>query len=166
MARIRPESETLADWEALSARLRRLAGGLTRNDAEADDLTQQALTRLLTVRPQHAGHVGYARSVLVRLWLDQQRTLRRRAKRWAELLIRTRTAASPRDAAEDAEQVERARNAIAQLAPQQRAVLALRLIEELDYEEIAAVLECPVQTVRSNLHLARQNVRRALGEES
>src|ERR1041385_8171879 len=136
MARIRPESDTLADWEAISARLRRLAGGLTRNSAEADDLTQQALTRLLTARPQHVAHVGYARSVLVRLWLDQQRTLRRRAKRWTELLIRSRSAVTPRDTAEDAEQVERIRNSITRLAPQQRAVLALRLIEDLDYEQI------------------------------
>jgi DNA-directed RNA polymerase specialized sigma24 family protein len=40
----------------------------------------------------------------------------------------------------------------------------LRCIEELDYREIADVLDCPVQTVRANLHLARKQVRRALGE--
>jgi RNA polymerase sigma-70 factor (ECF subfamily) len=43
-----------------------------------------------------------------------------------------------------------------------REALELRLRDELTYEEIAAVLEIPVGTVRSRLHNALERVRAAL----
>jgi RNA polymerase sigma factor (sigma-70 family) len=52
------------------------------------------------------------------------------------------------------ERLERMRRAIGRLPPPQREALQLRLVEELSYEEIAAVLEIPVGTVRSRLHNA------------
>jgi RNA polymerase sigma factor (sigma-70 family) len=165
MARIRPGMESHADWQAISTHLKRLALSLTPNAAEADDLTQQTLAALLAKNPDRAAHAGYARKVLMRLWLDEQRSFRRRARRWFELMSRSR--ANPqRDALADAEQAQRIRSAIASLAPQQHAVLVLRLIEELDYEQIADLLGCSVQTVRANLHLARQRVRATLGEQA
>ena len=59
---------------------------------------------------------------------------------------------------------ERVRRAIETLPPMQRAVVVLRLVEELDYADIAATLGCSVQAVRANLHLGRQRVRRLAGE--
>jgi len=45
-------------------------------------------------------------------------------------------------------------------------VLVLRLVEELDYEQIAETLSCSVETVRANLHVARRHVRETMGESS
>ncbi|MEW6198780.1 MAG: sigma-70 family RNA polymerase sigma factor [Planctomycetota bacterium] len=56
----------------------------------------------------------------------------------------------------------RVRAAIAELPDTLRETLELRLRCELSYEEIAAVLEIPVGTVRSRLHLALQRLRAAL----
>jgi RNA polymerase sigma factor (sigma-70 family) len=53
--------------------------------------------------------------------------------------------------------------ALAGLKPRDRDVLLLFAWEELGYEEIAAVLDIPVGTVRSRLHRARRQTRAALG---
>ena len=43
-----------------------------------------------------------------------------------------------------------------QLNVEHREVLLLRFLEELSYEEIAKVVGCPVGTVRSRIHYAKQ----------
>ncbi len=51
------------------------------------------------------------------------------------------------------------RTALAQLEPQERAIVVLRDIEERSYEEIAALLEVPVGTVKSRLARSRDKLR-------
>ena len=63
--------------------------------------------------------------------------------------------------ADDAE-LDSMRQAIAKLPDAMREALELRLRAELSYEEIAAVLEIPVGTVRSRLHHAVRRLRDAL----
>jgi DNA-directed RNA polymerase specialized sigma subunit, sigma24 homolog len=50
------------------------------------------------------------------------------------------------------------------LPVEQREVLVLAAVEELRYEEIAAVLSIPVGTVMSRLSRARAKLRRAMAE--
>ena len=49
-----------------------------------------------------------------------------------------------------------------QLAPEARAVVVLRDIEELDYAQIAKILEVPSGTVKSRLFRARMALREGL----
>ena len=51
---------------------------------------------------------------------------------------------------------------IERLPEEAREVLVLRDMQDLSYEEIAQVVECPVGTVRSRLHRARGTLREAL----
>jgi RNA polymerase sigma-70 factor (ECF subfamily) len=53
------------------------------------------------------------------------------------------------------ETIDAVRQAVNSLPPVYREVVALCDLEELDYRDAAAVLECPVGTVRSRLHRAR-----------
>ncbi|HEY2841883.1 MAG TPA: sigma-70 family RNA polymerase sigma factor [Pirellulales bacterium] len=62
---------------------------------------------------------------------------------------------SPEDAQQINQELER-------LPPDQREVLTLRFIEGMTYEEIAAVVGCPVGTVRSRIHYAKLALRRQL----
>ncbi len=52
--------------------------------------------------------------------------------------------------------------AINRLSPQQRAVVMLRVWDELSYAEIAEAVECPESTARSHMHLALAALRKEL----
>jgi RNA polymerase sigma-70 factor, ECF subfamily len=56
--------------------------------------------------------------------------------------------------------------ALDRLEPAQREVLVLRFLEELSYEEIAEVVECPVGTVRSRIHYAKAQLKKLLNERN
>lgn len=158
------EHRVMPDWPALSGSLRRVAYALTHSREDADDLVQQTLVTLLAKQPDRVSHAGYARRTLFRLWLDRQRSLRRRLARVARLALTRETRHVDPDRMSTRDQYERVRRAIATLPPMQQAVVVLRLVEELDYADIAATLDCSVQTVRANLHLGRRRVRRLVGE--
>ena len=68
---------------------------------------------------------------------------------------------APRIAARD--ELERA---MSRLTLEQRAVIVLKHIADLPNEEIAAILEIPVGTVRSRIHHAHGQLRAALDAES
>lgn len=70
----------------------------------------------------------------------------------------------PREAAEATERTERFERAIASLPPKHRAVLALREIEGLSYEEIAETMKLRPGTVMSRLHNARRLLARKIGD--
>lgn len=60
---------------------------------------------------------------------------------------------------EDAAQIH---IALDQLEPPHREVIVLRFLEELSYEQIALIADCPVGTVRSRLHHAKMKLQQLL----
>lgn len=62
----------------------------------------------------------------------------------------------PHWSAEDAEYIHAALDS---LEPEHREVLLLRFIEEMSYEDIARVIDCPIGTIRSRLHYAKRALR-------
>lgn len=65
-------------------------------------------------------------------------------------------------AASRSELGERLKEALEQLTPEHRAVVLLREVEGLSYDEISDVLQCPRGTVMSRLHYARNKLRSIL----
>jgi RNA polymerase sigma-70 factor (ECF subfamily) len=55
--------------------------------------------------------------------------------------------------------------ALEQLSPAHRAVVDLTYFHDLGYQEIAQVLECPVDTVKTRMFYARRHLRRYLSGE-
>jgi RNA polymerase sigma-70 factor (ECF subfamily) len=55
--------------------------------------------------------------------------------------------------------------ALDRLPAEQREALVLRFLEDMSYEEIAAVAGCQLGTVRSRIHYGKRALRRALSEE-
>lgn len=60
------------------------------------------------------------------------------------------------------ERARRVRGAVEGLPPRQRQVVILRMYEELQFNEIASVLDCPIGTAKANFFHAMQNLRRVL----
>lgn len=154
------------DWDELRRRLVRYATALTRSVDEAEELTQQTFAALLAKVPDSADHLGYARTTLTRLWLDRQRSLKRRLRMLRSLATGRPGHRTQPDGLDASEQVATARRAIDRLPSRQRAAMVMRLVEGLDYETIAESLGCDAAAVRSSLHLARARLRAALGERS
>jgi RNA polymerase sigma-70 factor (ECF subfamily) len=61
---------------------------------------------------------------------------------------------------------EKISEAMAELSPEHRAVVQLRLIDEMSLEESARLLRCKPGTVNSRLHYACEHLRRKLGRRS
>lgn len=78
-------------------------------------------------------------------------------------------AARPSHGLELSERQALVHQALNELSEEYRTVLVLKELEGLQYEEIAALVECPVGTVRSRIHRARAELRqklsRLLGDE-
>lgn len=73
-------------------------------------------------------------------------------------------AADPFLSAKDAELRRRLREAIDELTPDHKAVILLRELEGLSYEEISRVMQCSKGTVMSRLHYARKKLQARLKE--
>ena len=66
----------------------------------------------------------------------------------------------------EAQQREAAVNrAIASLAPEHAEVIELRHFQDLSYEEMAGILDCPTGTVMSRLYRARRRLRELLEQD-
>ncbi|MFW6189067.1 MAG: RNA polymerase sigma factor [Planctomycetota bacterium] len=65
---------------------------------------------------------------------------------------------------ENEETAEIVRAAVDELPPDHRAVVTLRFIEDLSYQEIAEALEVPLGTVKSRIHYALKKIGRKLSE--
>ena len=59
---------------------------------------------------------------------------------------------------------EEVRGALKKLTPQHREVIELTFYQGFSYPEIAAILECPVNTVKTRMFYARKELRELLGE--
>ena len=71
----------------------------------------------------------------------------------------------PGHALEMAEEEKRVREALGRLSAEHRAVLVLKDMEGMKYEEMAEALQVPIGTIRSRLHRARLEMRDILLQE-
>ena len=62
------------------------------------------------------------------------------------------------------EDAARIHAALDELLAEQREALVLRFLEELSYEEIGQIVGCPLGTVRSRIHYAKQALQKLLQE--
>jgi RNA polymerase sigma-70 factor, ECF subfamily len=74
-------------------------------------------------------------------------------------------ASRPGHALEMAEEERRVHDALAKLSVEHRAVLVMKDMEGMKYEEMAEMLAVPVGTIRSRLHRARLEIRDILVQD-
>ncbi|SRR5579871_1078371 len=121
----------------------------------AEDLAQETFLALLK------GARRYERRALFRTYLYAIAMNLLSAERRRAAKDRGSTTDEPATSA-DPDAVLWVRRAVEQLDDQQREVLLLREYEQLSYEEIAGLLNVPVNTVRSRLFRARMAMKELL----
>ncbi len=147
----------------------RVAYGLTRNAADADDLAQETFLRAWTAigrfRAGEPLHPWLAR-IAVNLAISLHRRRKRRPETALEPLIeggrQWGSGDDPADVAADRDHAGHLAAAFAELTPEHQAVLVLRAVEGLSYDEIARSLGVPAGTVMSRLARARAELKRRL----
>jgi RNA polymerase sigma-70 factor (ECF subfamily) len=140
-----------------------LARWLTRNEADAQDVVQEAYLRAL--RFFNAFHGTDGRAWLLTIVRHASYTWLRR-KKSAELpydaeetiQLRKSNAPDPETLQVIRFQRQRLREAIEELPLEFREVIILRELEELSYKEIAVVTGIPIGTVMSRLARARKKL--------
>lgn len=167
--------------ERHAARVYRVAFGITRNDADAEEVVQDVFLSLFEKI------AAFEERAALGTWLYRVATntalLRRRGKR-LELEVSLEDqlptfrddghragersflladwSASAEDGLLSDETQALVRRAIDMLPPHYRAVVMLRDVEELSNEETAEILGEPVSSVKSRLHRARMALREQL----
>ncbi len=151
----------------------RLARRLTEGEEEALDATQEIFLRVWRGLDGWRGEATLSTWVFQIAWNYLRSLRRRRAQRGREVSLdpvdgapETVTvpdpAPDPERRAGAAQLLGRIEGALGLLSEQHRTVIWLRDAEGLTYEEIAAVLDVPLGTVRSRLARARDALRRAV----
>lgn len=147
----------------------RLAWSLTRSAADADDLAQETFMRawgaIGRFEPGQPLFPWLARIVTNQAF-SLFRTRRRRPETSIDALLEAGQQwgvdDDPADHSANRERDAHLRECFDELAPEHQAVLALRAVQDLSYDEIARALEVPVGTVMSRLSRARAELRRRL----
>jgi RNA polymerase sigma-70 factor (sigma-E family) len=155
---------TFEDYVARrGADLERYAYVLTADRTAAQDLVQTALLKALrrwrSIAQMDEPH-AYIRRIVTTCYLDDRR---RRARRPAEhLTALPPDSAGPADPAVGAADLDAVVRALDTLTRQQRAVIVLRHLIDLDDDRIAIELGCSTSTVRSHASHALQRMRATL----
>jgi RNA polymerase sigma-70 factor (ECF subfamily) len=143
-----------------------LARWLVGNEADAEDVVQDAFVRALASLDQFRG--GDRRAWLLTIVRNGCHSLYRRQRVRAatnfdeEHHSDEQATPSPERLAIDRERSDGLQRAIASLAPEFREVIVLRELEGLSYKEIAGIIAAPIGTVMSRLSRARGQLQAAL----
>ena len=161
--RASPE-ELRRELVTLLPRLRRFARALAGNRHDSDDLVQLALERALTrveqLRPD-AQLASWMFGIVRNAWIDELRSRARRTRVFAPEELGENVGDASQAAHLDAISVQ---DALGRLPEEQRAAVALVLIEGLSYKEAAHIMEVPIGTLTSRLARGREALQTMLGE--
>jgi RNA polymerase sigma-70 factor (sigma-E family) len=143
--------QTLAELAAgRGMALKRHAFLLCGDDAQAEDLVQEALIRAFARplrAPRREAAEAYVRAIMVNVFIDGVR----RGARWTKTAPLLRTAEPGPDPADQVVARNTMMEALSGLSPQQRACVVLRYYEDLPVAAIATVLGVAEGTVKRHL---------------
>lgn len=146
-------------------RLYRTARAIVGDDAEAEDVVQDAYVRAYTNLEQFAGRAQFG-TWLTKITVHEALARLRRRTRFVDMEGHMPDFASPWRGPEqmtaDRELRSLLEDALQTLPPAFRATFILRDVEGLSTAEVAASLDIPEETVKTRLHRARAMLRSQL----
>lgn len=146
------------------------AYSMMRNEEEAIDLSQEAWVKGWQRLRQFQGESSFGTwltRIVINLCLDQLRKQKRQRTESIEAMSEESggverqmpvVTVNPTAGLERGELRQRIDRALGQLSYEHRTVLVLHEFEELEYKEIAKVMECSIGTVMSRLFYARRKM--------
>ncbi len=174
------QSGDMAAFEQLVARHRdkvyARAYSMMRNEEEAIDLSQEAWVKGWQRLGQFHGESSFGTwmtRVVINLCLDQIRRQKRQRAESLETINEEQggverqmpvVTVNPTAGLERGELRQRIDRALGQLSYEHRTVLVLHEFEELEYKEIAKVMDCSIGTVMSRLFYARRKLAALLAD--
>lgn len=136
--------------------LRRFAYSLTGNAADADDLVQTTLERILTKGvPEDVEVIKWAFKVCRNVWIDEYRARKVRQNATLKPELQEPQSFDEQQKYDDKEMLSHVNHAMNTLPDDQRAILSLVAVQGMSYKEVASSMEIPVGTVMSRLSRAR-----------
>ena len=145
---------------AYRTKVYRLAFSFVRNPADAEDLAQEAFVRLWRALPSYDGRASFSTWLYVIARNACLSELRRRGVRPVSAIEDAGEPAVP-SSGPSAEARLDCEALVETLPEPQRQVVRLFYLEERSYEQVAAMLDMPINTVRSHLHRARKRLAQA-----
>jgi len=135
------------------------------NAAEAEDLTAQAFLRAWEAIPRYqvrgAPFVSWLLRIAHNLGVSYLRS-KRESSQIHEGIVDHKMQRDPESAYEQTADEERVREAIMMLREEQRQVIILRFIEDLDYREVAEIIGKSVAAIRVIQHRALNALRKQM----
>ena len=148
--------------EALMAELgglRRYCYSLTGSAADADDLLQATVEKLLQKgMPDDAHPAKWSYRVCKNVWIDEIRSREVRQRHSNSATDGDEASLSTEEVADGEREIAAVSRALDQLPNEQRLALTLVAVEGKTYAEAAEILEVPVGTIMSRIARARKNL--------
>ena len=141
----------------------RTARLLTGEQALAEDLVQTALEKCFAAWPRLRAYEAadaYVRRTIVNTYLSW-----RRKRAWSEVPRERFDDHPAADAIDIVSERSMLMDALAELAPRQRAAIVLRYYEDLSVQQTAELLGCSIGTVKSQTSDALARLRDLLGDD-
>ena len=160
-------------YEKYKDRVYNIAWRVVGNHSEALDICQETFTLLLKkISTFHfeSKFSSWLYRIVVNMAIDYQRKYRHKHKKEVSLPsdsqgagIKDEKTANPGQKILETETEQMVHNAIASLSPKLRAIVVLRYLEGMSYEELSEILDVSLGTVKSRLARAHVVLAKKLG---
>ncbi len=161
-------------------RVVRIALGMLHDPEDAQEVAQEAFTKVFTSIKnfkEEASFYTWLYRIVYNLSIDRKRQKSRQPQPdyRGDLadnetdpieLLPADTSTDPYERTSDKELGAQIQKALEELTPAHKAVILLRIVEGLSYEEISHILQCSRGTVMSRLHYARKRLQTILQKKS
>jgi RNA polymerase sigma-70 factor (ECF subfamily) len=170
-------------FEIYRPKVQSLAFEILKSTEDAEDVVQESFVKAYLALPKYRGQAAFYTwlfRIVYNMAIDYKRRIARRGGDPVEFQEETLNSAevsssyeestgslpsNPHEAVEVQEELEQVQQAMRRLSDEHRAVLSLREVDGLSYDEIAEVAGISKGTVMSRLHYARKALLRFLGRE-
>lgn len=159
------DEDALAEiYDSLSPAIYAYALRLSGDVDTAEECVSETFSRFLTALRHGQGPTEHIKAYLYRIahnWITD-RYRRRRPEAPLDPELRASPALEPQAVVAQSLEQRKLRMALERLTPEQRQVIALKYLQELDNAEIAETLQKPVGAVKALQHRALASLRRIL----